>query len=46
MRILIDVIYATGVEGRGATLNPVHGVSLFQKEIGQIRAVLTGNPGD
>jgi hypothetical protein len=35
-----------GVEQRGAALDAVHLVALFQQELGQIGAVLAGDAGD
>lgn len=46
MGILIDVIDPGGVEQRGTALDAMHLVALFQKEFGQIGAVLTGDAGD
>jgi hypothetical protein len=35
-----------GVEGRGTALDPVHGVTLLQQELGKVSAILTGDPGN
>jgi len=46
VRILVEVIDALGVELRGAALDAVDGVALFQQEFGQVGAVLAGGAGD
>jgi hypothetical protein len=46
VRVLVDVIDAFGVEGRGPALDAVHGVALFQQEFRQVGAVLAGDAGN
>ena len=38
MRVLVDVVYALGVERAGPALDAVDLVAFFQKEFGQVRA--------
>ena len=44
--ILIDMVNALGIEGAGAADDAVDFVAFAQKQLGQIRAVLSGNAGD
>src|SRR6266542_410452 len=46
MRVLVDVIDARRVERGGPTDNSMDLVSLREKQLGQIRAVLPGDSGD
>ena len=34
--VLIDVVYALGIETRGAALDAVYGVALFKQEFGEV----------
>ncbi len=43
VRILIEVVYAIRVERRRAALDPVNNVSLAEKQLSQIGAVLAGD---
>jgi hypothetical protein len=44
--VLVDVVYALGIEGTGAAFDAVHDVAFFKQQLGQVRAVLAGNAGD
>src|SRR6185369_9141172 len=46
VRILIDLIDARGVEGRRTTDDAVDLVAFSDEELGEIRAVLAGDPCD
>ena len=46
VRITVQVIDAYGVEHRRPSFDPVDHITFVQKELGQIRAILAGNPGD
>ena len=46
VRVLVQVVDAVGVEQRGAALDAVDHVALFQQEFGKIGAVLAGDAGD
>ena len=46
VRIFVDVIDALGVEERGAALDAVHDVALFEQEFGEVRTILAGYAGD
>ena len=46
VRILVEVVDALGTEGRRPASEPVHLVALVEKKLGEIRAVLPGDPGD
>src|ERR1700722_2137727 len=46
MRILVEMVDAVGVQQGSAALDAVHFVPLFQKELGEVGAVLTGYAGD
>ena len=43
MRILVKMINAIGIEGRCAALYTMNVVALRQKEVGQVRAILSGD---
>jgi len=44
--VAIEVIDALGVQQRGTALDAVHDIALRQQEIGEIGAILTGDPGN
>jgi len=44
--VLVDVVYAAGVERAGAALDAVHDVAFFEQQLGQVGAVLAGDAGD
>src|SRR5205814_8884950 len=46
VRVLVQVIDALGVDERGAPLDAMHHVALGEQELGEIGAVLAGDPGD
>ncbi len=46
VRVLVDVVDPRGVEQRGAALDAVHLIALFQQKLCQIRSVLSGDAGD
>jgi hypothetical protein len=46
MWILVEMVNAIGLEQRRPPPDTVDDVSLFQKKLGQIRAILAGNAGD
>lgn len=49
MRVLVQVVYALGIEAAGPTFDAVDDVALFEQKFGKIRAVLAsdaGNKGD
>ncbi len=46
VRVLVEMVDARGVEGRGAALDAVHHIALVQEELGEIRTVLAGNAGN
>ena len=46
VRILVEVIDAFGVEGRGPALDPVNHIALAQQQLRQERPVLAGDAGD
>jgi hypothetical protein len=46
MGVLINMINARRVEGRRATLNAMHHVTLCQQKVGQISAILPGDACD
>ena len=46
VRVLVKMIYAIGIEQRGAALDPVYLVALGKQELGEVRAILAGNAGD
>ena len=46
MGILVQVINAIRIERRGAALDAVDFISLVEKELGEIGAVLPGHPSD
>ncbi len=45
MRVLVDVVDALGVEARRAAYDSMDLVSLFQKQLCQVRAVLASDAG-
>jgi hypothetical protein len=44
--VVVEVLHTFGIEGRRTALDAVHDVALLQKEFGQIRTVLAGNPSN
>ena len=46
VRVVIEVVDAAGVEGRGPALDAVHLVPFAQQELGEIGAILPGNADD
>jgi hypothetical protein len=46
VRVLVEVLDAPGVEGRRTPLHAMHHVALFEQQLGQVGAVLTGDAGD
>ena len=44
--ILVEVVDAVGVQQGSAALDAMHFIPLFQKEFGEIGAILTGDAGD
>jgi len=46
MRVLVDVVYALGVERAGPALDAVDGVAFFEQKLSQVRAVLAGDASD
>ena len=46
MGVHVQVVNAPGVEGAGPAHQAMHLITLAQKELGQIAAVLPGNPGN
>ena len=46
VRVLVEVVDALGVEGRGAALDAVDLVALGEQELGEVGAVLAGDAGD
>ena len=46
VRILVKMVDALGVEERGAPLDPVDDIALFDQEFGQVGTVLAGDAGD
>ena len=46
MRILVKVVYPSGIEAAGPALNAVDHVAFLQEELRKIAAVLTGDTGD
>ena len=44
VRVLVEMIDALGVERRGAALDAVDHIALGQQELGEIGAVLAGDP--
>jgi hypothetical protein len=44
--VLIDVVEPFRVQAGCTALHPVHFVSFGKKELGEIRTVLAGSPGD
>ena len=43
VRVLVEMIYSISIERGGTTLDTMHFIVFSQKQLGQIRAVLTGN---
>ena len=43
VRVLIEVVYARGVEERGAALNSVNYVAFGEEQLCEIGSVLAGN---
>jgi hypothetical protein len=46
VRVLVNVVYALGVEQAASTFDAVHNVALFQQKLSQVASVLAGYPGD
>src|SRR6056297_1304186 len=46
VRILVDMVDPLGVEQRRTALDPVHLVTLFQKEFSKVGTILPGDSGD
>lgn len=46
MRVLVDVVYAVGIEGTGTALDAMYLVTLFKKQFSEVGAVLAGDAGD
>ena len=46
MMVLVDVVHPLGIEQRGAALDAVHFITLFQQQLRQIGAVLTCDARD
>jgi len=46
VRVLVDVVYALGVEQAAPAFDAVHDVTLFQQKLGEVRAVLAGDACD
>jgi hypothetical protein len=46
VRVLVQVVDAVGVEQAAAALDAVDDLALFQEELGEVGAVLTGDAGD
>jgi hypothetical protein len=46
VRVFIDMIDPLGVEGRGASLNPMYFIAFLQQKLGQIGAILTSDASD
>jgi hypothetical protein len=44
--VAVEVIDALGVQQRGTALDAVHDIALRQQEIGEVGAILTGDPGN
>ena len=44
--VLVDMVYALGVEAAGPALDAVNDIAFFQQEFGKIRAVLASNTSD
>ena len=43
VRILVEVVNTVGIEQRTAAFDTVHAVAFLEKELGEVRAVLTGD---
>ncbi len=46
VRVLVDVVHPLGVKRAGAAFDAVNDVAFFQKEFGQVAAVLACDAGD
>ena len=46
VRILVQMIDAIGIEGRGAALDAMHRVALRQQQFGKVGAILAGDARD
>jgi hypothetical protein len=46
MGVLVEMIDAVGIEQGSPALDAMHDVTLVQQKLGQVGAVLAGNPGD
>ena len=46
VKVLDQMFYTPAVKRTGTANNPMHLVTFFQKQIGQIRTVLSGNTSD
>src|SRR5690606_7099228 len=46
VRVLIQMLYTSGVERRRAPLHPMHDITLVEQQLRQIGAVLAGDSGD
>jgi hypothetical protein len=44
--VLVDVVYALGIEGAGVTFNSVNDVALSQQKLGQVASVLACDAGN
>ena len=44
--VLVDVVYALGVERAGAAFDAVHDIAFFKQEFGKVGTVLAGDAGD
>jgi len=46
VRILVEVVDTIRIKKRGTAFEAVDLIAFFQKELGEISAILTGNTGD
>ena len=46
MRVDVEMINSFGVKGRSPPLHPVNDITLFQKELGKVAAILACDAGD
>ncbi len=46
VRILVQMIDTIGIEGGGAALDAVHGISFAKQEFSQVCAILSGHACD
>jgi hypothetical protein len=46
MRVLVNMIYALGIQRRSPPLDPVNNIALFEQKLRKVRTILAGHTGD